>query len=379
MDFIWRYLNEKTKKNNQMKKNYSFLLLLIATIGYAQAPAGYYNSATGTGYTLKTQLYNIIRNHNDRSYAGLYTTYQTSDKKANGKVWDMYSNCDFTFGTVAEGGNQDNGTNAATECVFFNREHTVPQSYFGNGATPMYSDAHFVLPTDKVVNARRDDYPFGVVQNATWTSQNGSKLGNNLNSGYSAGYSSTVFEPIDEYKGDFARLLFYFATRYENLLAGFYTSSSSTSKAMFDGSSDRAFSPTFLNILLTWNQQDPVSAKEIARNNAIYARQNNRNPYIDNNAYVTMVWGTPLAVPVYESLAAVNVYPNPSTNHKINIDTELQLDEIQLININGQIMQQIKNPASQGKTYTLENLPSGFYFLKLTSDSQSATKKVIVN
>jgi endonuclease I len=335
MDFIWRYLNEKTKKNNQMKKNYSFLLLLIATIGYAQAPAGYYNSATGTGYTLKTQLYNIIKNHNDRSYAGLYTTYQTSDKKANGKVWDMYSNCDFTFGTVAEGGNQDNGTNAATECVFFNREHTVPQSYFGNGATPMYSDAHFVLPTDKVVNARRDDYPFGVVQNATWTSQNGSKLGNNLNSGYSAGYSSTVFEPIDEYKGDFARLLFYFATRYENLLAGFYTSSSSTSKAMFDGSSDRAFSPTFLNILLTWNQQDPVSAKEIARNNAIYARQNNRNPYIDNNAYVTMVWGTPLAVPVYESLAAVNVYPNPSTNHKINIDTELQLDEIQLINING--------------------------------------------
>lgn len=363
-----------------MKKNYSLLFLLVAAISFAQAPAGYYNSATGTGYTLKTQLYNIIKNHTDRGYAGLYTTYQTSDKKANGKVWDMYSNCDFTFGPVSSGGNQDNGTDpAGQECVFFNREHTVPQSYFGNGTLPMYADAHFVLPTDKVVNARRDDYPFGVVQNASWTSINGSKLGNNLNSGYSAGYSSTVFEPIDEYKGDFARLLFYFATRYETQLAGFYTSSSSTSKAMFDGSSGRTFSPTFLNILLTWNQQDPVSAKEIARNNAVYARQNNRNPYIDNNDYVTLVWGTPLSLPVYESLAATTVYPNPSSNHKINIDSEVQLDEIQLININGQIMQQIKNPASQSNTYTLENLPSGFYFLKLTSDNQSTTKKIIIN
>jgi len=363
-----------------MKKLYSLIALFSIALTFAQAPANYYNSANNlTGYQLKTALYNIIKDHNDRGYAGLYTTYQTSDVKTNGKVWDMYSNCDFTFGTVANGGNQDNGTNPSGECVFFNREHTVPQSYFGNNALPMYADAHFVLPTDKIVNARRDDYPFGKVGSASYTSANGSKLGNNLNSGYSAGYSSTVFEPIDEYKGDFARLLFYFATRYETQLAGFYTSSSSTSKAMFDGSSGKAFSNTFLNILLTWNLQDPVSAKEITRNNAIYARQGNRNPFIDNNSYVTSIWGLPLGTETFDALATVSVYPNPSNNHRINIETEQILDEIQLISVNGQLMQQIKNPNAQNNTYTLENLPSGFYFLKLTSENQSSVKKVIIN
>jgi len=363
-----------------MKKLYSLVALLTIALTFGQAPATYYNAANGlTNYTLKTALYNIIKGHNDQGYAGLYTTYLTSDVKSNGKVWDMYSNCDFINATVANGGHRDPGSAPAGECSYFNREHTVPQSYFGNGALPMYADAHFVLPTDKVVNAKRDDYPFGVVGTASWTSINGSKFGNNLNSGYSAGYSNTVFEPIDEYKGDFARVLFYFVTRYETQLAGFYTSSSSTSKAMFDGSAGKAFSSTFLNILLTWNLQDPVSAKEIARNNAIYARQGNRNPYIDNNAYVAAIWGAPLNTASFDLLASVSIYPNPSNNHRINIETETVLDEIQLININGQLMQQIKNPSVQNNTYTLENLPSGFYFLKLSSQSQSTTKKVIVN
>lgn len=364
-----------------MKKIYSILVLFVVATALGQAPANYYNSATGTGYVLKTQLYNIIKNHTDQSYPGLYTTYQTSDVKSNGKVWDMYSNCDFTFGTVANGGNQDNGTDPGGECVLFNREHTVPQSYF-NSATPMYSDAHFVLPTDKVVNAKRDNYPFGVVGNASWVSGNGSKLGPNLNSGYSAGYSGIVFEPIDEYKGDIARVLFYFVTRYETQLAGFYSGSNAgsiQSKNMFDGTAARSFSPTFLNILLEWNRQDPVSAKERARNNAIYARQGNRNPYIDNNNYVTLVWGHPLSTAVFDIATAVTVYPNPSNEHRISIDSEITLDEIELISINGQIMQQVKNPIRENNTYIIDNLPTGFYFLRLSANAQQMVKKVIVN
>ena len=373
-----------------MKKILTSLLLSFTLISVAQEkaadtnatqsiPAGYYNTATGTGFTLKTQLFNIINDHNDRGYSGLYTTYQTSDVKPSGMVWDMYSDCDFTFGTVANGGNQDNGTNPGGECVFFNREHTVPQSYFGS-ATPMYSDAHFVLPTDKVVNAIRDDWPFGKVQNATYTSGNGSKLGNNTNSGYSAGYTSTVFEPIDEYKGDIARVLLYFATRYEDMVAGFYTSAASTSKIkpMFDGSATNVFSPTFLNIILTWNIQDPVSAKEITRNDAIYARQNNRNPYIDHNEYVTTIWGLPLGVSTFDSLSSVSIYPNPSSD-VVNISTEVALDEIDIITINGQVLQQIKHPAFENNNYTISNLPKGFYFVKLSSAANTVTKKVLIN
>ena len=375
-----------------MKKHYVLTLLLCSAIGLAQIPSGYYSSATGSGYTLKTQLKRIIddvddglaneRLSIDPGYAALYTTYQTSDVKPNGRVWDMYSNCDFIFGTVANGGQQDNGTNPSGECQLFNREHTIPQSYFGNGVVPMYSDAHFVIPSDKIVNATRDDFPYGRVGTATYTSGNGSKRGNNLNSGYSAGYSSTVFEPIDQYKGDIARIMFYFVTRYESQLNSFFSSSSSTAKVMFDGSTGKSFSDTFLNIFLTWHIQDPVSQKEIDRNNAIYARQNNRNPFIDTPAYVCQIWSTQCAALASENFVlenTVSIYPNPAINNEVTISSEKELKSIVLFNINGQIIQEIKNPTRVDNTYKVTNLPSGFYLVQMASENAVATKKVIVN
>jgi len=359
-----------------MKKNYSLLLLLCIAIGFAQPPAGYYNTATGTGYTLKTQLYNIINGHNDRGYSGLYTTYNTSDKdfyyENNGTMLDMYTEnptgaeCEFTYGT-----NQDDGTLGNNECERYNREHLVPQSVFAS-ATPMYSDAHFVVPSDKHVNAVRGDFPFGRVGSATYTSTNGSKEGQNLNSGYSAGYSGVVFEPINEFKGDIARMLLYFATRYENVVAGY-------NYPMFNGTSNQVFTDTFKNILLTWNQQDPVSARETARNNAIYARQNNRNPYIDNNAYVTAIWGAPLATDDFDMVASISIFPNPTSNHTVTIESAIALDNIQLISVNGQVVRELQNPVAENNSYVIENLPQGFYFVKLSAHNQTTTKKIIVN
>ena len=140
------------------------------------------------------------------------------------------------------------------------------------------------------------------------------------------------------------------------------------------------FTDAFKNILLTWNAQDPVSAREVARNNAVYARQSNRNPYIDNNSYVTTIWGSaPLAVDSFELLASVSVYPNPSNDRKINIESGVTLDKIQLISINGQIIHDIQNTMVTNNTYTIENLPQGFYFLKLEANNSSITKKVIIN
>ncbi|UUF14158.1 MULTISPECIES: endonuclease [Flavobacterium] len=270
-----------------MKKNYFLLLLFLATIGFAQIPSGYYNTATGTGYTLKTQLYNIIKGHTDNGYAGLYTTYQTSDVdnfyENDGTVLDIYSEnpsgtdpYNYSTGSTQRCGNYS----AEGDC--YNREHIIPQSVF-NEQSPMVADAHFITPTDGKVNGMRSNYPHGTVSSATYTSQNGGKLGSSSVSGY----SGTVFEPINAFKGDIARMYFYFATRYENTVAGY-------SYAMFDGSSNKVFTTAFLNVLLAWNAQDPVSAREIARNNAVYARQGNRNPYIDHPEYVNQIWdGTP--------------------------------------------------------------------------------------
>ncbi len=359
-----------------MKKIFTLLLLSSAFFGFAQIPAGYYNTATGTGYTLKTQLFNIINGHTDRGYAGLYITYAVSDIDSyyenNGSMLDMYTEnptgaeCEFIYG----GGLQDDGTLGNNECERYNREHIIPQSVFGS-ATPMYSDAHFVVPSDKYVNAQRGDLPFSKVNVANNTYSNGGKRGSNLNSGYSAGYSGTVFEPINEFKGDIARMLLYFATRYEDQVA-------SWSFSMFNGTSTQVFTNQSLNVLLTWNALDPVSQREIDRNNAIYARQNNRNPYIDNNNYVTQVWGLPLANTTFEDLNAVVVYPNPTTD-VINIESTTTLDAIEITTINGQVLQQIKNPIMSHNTYTISNLPKGFYFLKIASGSDAVTKKVLVN
>jgi len=360
-----------------MKKIHLLIALLFTILSYSQ-PAGYYTNASGTGYTLKTQLYNIIKNHTDRGYSGLYTTYATSDKdyyyENDGTMLDNYtenptgSECEFTYGI-----NQDDGTLGNNECERYNREHIIPQSVFGS-ANPMYSDAHFVLPSDKHVNAQRGDLPFGKVNIANWTSSNGSKRGSNLNTGYSAGYSGNVFEPIDEFKGDIARYILYFATRYEDLVSGY-------NFPMFNNTSDQVFNTTFLNILLTWNQIDPVSPREIARNNAIFARQGNRNPFIDNNDYVCRIWADACAALSTNELqiAKINIYPNPTNNHSITIETDALIDTIQITSINGQIIKEIKKPVSFNGSYSLENLPQGFYFLKLSSDKNSVTKKIIVN
>ncbi|WP_339835376.1 endonuclease [uncultured Flavobacterium sp.] len=373
-----------------MKKNYILLFLLSVTMGFAQIPTGYYSSATGTGYTLKTQLYNIIKNHNDQGYGALWTLYSSTAFRDNyyennGSLLDMYSENPTGSDSYEYTSTSQQCGNYSGEGSCYNREHLVPQSYFDNYAVdPMKNDGHFVVPSDGYVNGQRNNFPFGKVGSASWTSTNGSKKGNNLNSGYSAGYSNTVFEPIDEFKGDIARSLFYFATRYENIMSNFYTTTgaSTDAKVMFDGSNNKAFSDTFLNILITWHTNDPVSAKEIAINNRVFQHQANRNPFIDHPEYVCQIWPTQcaaLSTQDFVSLDGISVYPNPSNNHSINIQSEVALDEIQLINLNGQLIQVINKPVFNNNTYTIDNLPQGFYLLRLSSENQSVTKKIIVN
>jgi endonuclease I len=366
-----------------MKKNYTILFTLLSILMFAQQPAppvGYYSSATGSGYTLKTQLFNIISaNTVDFGYGGLYDTYLTSDRdyyyENDGSLLDMYTEnptgteCFFTYGT-----NQDDGTSGTAECQKYNREHIIPQSVFGS-ATPMYSDAHFVVPSDKYVNGQRGNFPFGKVNAATNTYTNGTKKGNNLNSGYSAGYSSTVFEPINEFKGDIARMYFYFITRYESQVSGW-------SYAMFNGTTNQALNNTFLNILLTWHLQDPVSQRELDRNDAIYARQNNRNPYIDHPEYVCHIYPSQCAALSNASFNlenSVSIYPNPSVDGNFNITGINDLSKITIYNINGQVIQEINNPdILNNEYYTVNNLSSGFYIVTLKNEQATIYKKILV-
>lgn len=266
-----------------MKLNLLLVTLLLSLGVYAQIPVGYYNSATGSGFILKTQLHNIIDGHINQGYSGLWTTYATSDRdnqyENDNTIIDLYSENPSGPDPVIFQYITNQCGNYVVQGDCYNREHIVPQSIY-NSASPMVSDAHFVIPVDGYVNGMRSNNPHGNVGTATWTSLNGGKRGSSA----VAGYSGTVFEPLDEFKGDIARMYFYFATRYENTVASY------TSYPMFNGTATQVFATGFLNMLITWHNQDPVSAREIARNNAIYLRQNNRNPFIDNPQYVAAIW-----------------------------------------------------------------------------------------
>lgn len=268
-------------------KKFLFIFAFVSFLANAQAPSGYYNSANGlSGASLKTALSTIITNgHQDKGYSGLWTGYKTTDIDKNyendGSILDIYS--EKPAGTdpykYTPGTNQCGTYSVEGNC--YNREHIVPQSLF-NEASPMVSDIHFIRATDGKVNGMRSNYPFGKVGTATFTSKNGSKLGNSV----SSGYSGTVFEPIDEFKGDVARMIFYFVTRYQSKLSTF------SSGNMLGSSTFPGLQTWELNVLLAWHNQDPVSQAEINRNNASYTFQGNRNPFIDNPNYVNSIWGS---------------------------------------------------------------------------------------
>lgn len=251
-----------------------------------QVPPGYYNQAAGqNGEALQIALYNIIKGHTVISYSNVWNAFYSTDKKTNGKVWDMYSDVpggtppyEFIFGSSQCG---VGGGGVEGDC--YSREHSFPKSWF-NDLSPMNTDLFHIFPTDQYVNNMHSNYPFAAVGTITAISLNGSKKG--ICS--TIGYSGIVFEPIDAYKGDFARAYFYMATRYENVIATW--SSNSNAAAVLDGTSYPAFKTWYLNLLISWHNLDPVSAKEVARNDSVFKIQHNRNPFIDHPEYVDSVW-----------------------------------------------------------------------------------------
>lgn len=264
----------------------------------AQPPPGYYASAEGlTGQPLRAALHQIIDNHLPLSYDALWTAFQSTDAKPGNKVWDMYSDVPggtppyvYSFGT-----DQCGGYNSEGDC--YNREHSFPQSWFNSGS-PMRTDLFHIYPTDGWVNNKRGNLPFGNVGSADWTSLNGSKVGLCVD----PGYNGTVFEPVDAYKGDFARSYFYMMTRYMGEMNGW-------SSAML-ANGDLAL--WAMPVLIAWSDMDPVSPKETARNNAVHARQDNRNPYIDRPEWVHAIWGTTLGIPA-RALAPLRIRDDGSS------------------------------------------------------------------
>ncbi|MFS1417587.1 endonuclease [Vibrio splendidus] len=252
----------------------------------------YYKDAEGkVGFALKTALYQIIDNHSSQGYTAIWTLVSEADLDAyydtDGSILDMYSEKPSGSDAIQFTKVTDQCGQYSKEGDCYNREHSFPKSWFGGKVEPMNSDGHHLFATDGYVNSKRSNWPFGEVSSATYTSSNGSKLGSAANS---LGYAGTVFEPIDEFKGDFARAYFYMATRYENEIAN-WEGNSTSSDAALDGTNTTVFEPWLLTMLKRWHSEDPVSQKEIDRNKAVHDFQGNRNPFIDHPEFVSQIWG----------------------------------------------------------------------------------------
>ena len=271
----------------------NLLLFVAVSLSAVDFTTSYYTSANGKkGEALKTALYNIIKNPSVTSYDGLYTGYKKTDNRViNGTTYvrDWYST------TTRYKHVTDKAGSYSKEGDCYNREHSVPQSWFGSGS--IKSDIVHVLPTDGYVNNRRGNYPFGEVGTATYTSNGGyCKLGS-AKSGL--GYSGTVFEPADEIKGDLARIYFYMATCYQDKCT-------SWGNNVFTGTTYSPLSSWSLQMFMRWSEQDPVDDIEIARNNAVQDVQGNRNPFVDFPGLEQYVWGT-----LKTTAISVTSYDNP--------------------------------------------------------------------
>lgn len=356
-----------------LRKYALIITLLLSAVSSAQIPAGYYDSAQGlSGETLQWALHNIIDNHTAISYDAVKNAFFTTDDKYGNeqKVWDMYSNEDYDLG-------DDFGGSASHEGEGYNREHSWPSSWFG-AAYPMYTDLFHIVPTDIYVNNRRSNYPYAEVGSTTWVSQNGSRLG------YSStpGYSGMAFEPIDIYKGDFARNYFYMATRYKGEDAGW------TGSAMADGADLEDWA---VEMLMDWHQSDPVSDKELDRNNAVYAIQNNRNPFIDHPEYVQYIYD-PSGVNhgAEPGLFFFRILPNPFKSNAV-INYSLPLDETVSLNIydvSGRLVSTLLDGvhATAGNHQVVwsgtqysggASVSPGIYFAVLTTASSSTALRMV--
>lgn len=319
----------------------------------AQVPSGYYNNAYNgaipkTCADLKTALFGIITADTNNLYYnspdGSFDSQDAvnkldirrNDENTADIIWDMYT--DNPTGpelyTFTPGANQCGGSFPPEVGACYNREHSFPLSWFGS-VYPMRSDMHHLYATDGETNSRHANWPYGEVGFAEWQSPAGAKLGGSD----FPGYTGKVFEPIDEYKGDFARAILYMVTCYETLLPSWQ--SNSNANDILNGTTWPALDDWAIKQYYKWHIQDPVSQKEINRNDSIFTFQGNRNPYIDHPEFVALVWQCTNLLPVtlldftaVKNNAAVLVQWN--VNREINFrqyEVERSIDGISFTHI----------------------------------------------
>ena len=259
-------------------------------------PSNYYDDVdTSSKESIRESLCNITMNNyiaNSYDKAYLIDSYADADPYNEGNITCIYTGLSIK--------NDMHGTSG------WDREHIWCKSHgfkprnkkgeYKDGvvADHAYNDCHHLRAAEHIINIKRSDKDFGEVLNPKGTDEYGSK------------WDENIFEPRDEVKGDIARMLFYMVIRYgvysgeklntyiKNEDNEWVSTSIDINLELVDEDvtsiSDGNGRLGKLSTLLKWHYQDPVSSREIYRNNVIYMYQNNRNPFIDHPEYVDIAF-----------------------------------------------------------------------------------------
>jgi len=252
------------------------LLLLLPGILLADIPDGYYKDVNGKKKAdLKAAMHDIISPHTKIDYDDLWVSYEKVDYLDNTntqgryQVMDYYNDKVFYF------------TGNGTAVSGMNKEHVAPQSWWGKGTSiAVGSDLFQVLPSESNANSKKANYPLGEVKGSASYSNPRMKTGKDAS-------GKMVFEPCDEYKGDFARIFFYVATCYPDV----NWQECSGVNVSFRKEDYPTLKADILPMLLQWAKNDPVCEWEITRNERVYAEQGNRNPFVDFPSLAEYIWG----------------------------------------------------------------------------------------
>lgn len=345
-----------------MKFSFLFCFLLALGInGWAQQP--YYDDVnlTLTGNALFIELQGKISDASSGfDYLDARNALLTTDSNPeNSTEVLLFYGYNDTDGSCTTDRTRDKDEFGGLPCEY-NREHVFARSNadpsmgdVNNSTTGIGADPHNIRATDQQMNGNKGNRKFAA----------GS--GN-------AGTAGSNWYPGDEWRGDVARMMMYMYTRYGNRCL-----------PTLNGSGALQSGTQMLQIYLQWNAEDPVNEYEDQRNDFLEGAYGNRNPFIDNPYLATLIWGGVeaddrwdiLSVASQEALEFV-VYPNPSSTNSITIDAPFTVDALQLITIDGKLLR-VNRPAKQGKI-ELEAIPSGFYFIRLESEGNSLTKRLII-
>ena len=358
----------------------------------------YYSNVNGSGSALLSSIANVVgydstsanNKITDIGYDGLKTAYTKTDVRSDGKIRDIYSdNTSYTPGSNFASSYSSVGDG-------YNREHVIPKSWWGHSGssnpTKQGSDLFIVLPSDAKANGMRSNYPYGLTNSTTMYKMANDPVGNKLGTSSNTSYvSGTVFEPFEDRKGDIARIYFYAAAAYKKGGANngaVTTWTDGDGSKVFSSSGNNGFVQNYLNLLLKWHKDDPVSQFEIDRNENVQTKtsQGNRNPFVDHPSWVDLIWGGTYSGTNSEDTSSgtvVNGQLSPSSSPyltSISVQTapnKTTYTAGEYFDPTGLVINRIYSDTSLNDTFTYANHTSEFSFTPSTSTALTTSNKSV--